>query len=378
MKSYNVIIFNELTGSPAPRRPAPARPLFRQTIMTKRPSGRHARPVTMKDVARLAGVSQPTVSRVLNNSVSTIAVSDATRDRVLAAVERLGYRPNMTARSLRTQRTQMIALLIADISNGFYHPIARAIQDVARQHDFDVLIANSDHLYASEQHFCEAVIRRPVDGIIAVPIHLSEDEIDHLITATRTPVVALGQHIRHPEVDIVYLDDREATRAAITWLITERGYRSIGFLGVPDEFPPGPRRWQGYEQAMAEAGLAIDPAFVFQGDFSLEAGRRAGRQIAALKDRPQAVFALNDLMAIGMILELRAAGCRVPEDIAIMGFDNIPEATIISPTLTTIAQDPVDIGRKLASALFDRIEGRVTGPRRVLESDWALIPRESA
>ncbi len=338
----------------------------------------NTRPATMKDVARLAGVSQPTVSRVLNNTATTIPVSEDTRRRVLAAVKQLGYRPNMTARSLRTQRTQMIALLIADISNGFYHPIARAIQDVARLHDYDVLIANSDHLYESEKHFCEAVIRRPVDGIIAVPIHLSEDEIDRLITLTRTPFVALGQHIQHPDVDIAYVDDYAATRAAITWLITERGYETVGFLGVPDEYPPGPRRWQGYCDALQALGLPVDPRFVYQGDFSLEAGRQTAQKLMREKVWPRAVFAINDLMAIGMILELRAAGHAIPDEIAIMGFDNIPEATIITPTLTTIAQDPLDIGQKLASALFDRIEGRVSGPRRVLESPWALIPRESA
>lgn len=338
----------------------------------------NSRPVTMKDVARLAGVSQPTVSRVLNNTTTPIAVSETTRNKVLEAVAKLGYRPNMTARSLRTQRTQMIALLIADISNGFYHPIARAIQEVARQHDYDVLIANSDHRYENEKHFCEAVIRRPVDGVIAVPIHLDEDDIDRLTTLARTPVVALGQHVRHPAVDVVGVDDRTATCAAVTWLLTERGYETVGYLGVPDSYPPGPRRFQGYKEALEQTGRPFDPRFVYEGDFSLESGRRAARALLDQTFWPRAIFAINDLMAIGLILELRAAGYRIPEDLAIMGFDDIAEATIVSPALTTVAQDPADIGRKLASALFDRISGRVTGPRRLLESSWHIVPRESA
>src|SRR5512133_3040036 len=121
------------------------------------------RPPTMHDVAKLAGVSQPTVSRVLNQTETTIPVSEETQKKVWAAVKALDYRPNMTARSLRTQRTQMISLMIADISNGSYHPIARTVQDVARTYDYDVLIASSDHSYENEKHFCEAVMRRPVD-----------------------------------------------------------------------------------------------------------------------------------------------------------------------------------------------------------------------
>jgi LacI family transcriptional regulator len=130
---------------------------------------RISKPPTMRDVARIAGVSQPTVSRVLNDAPSAIPVSEETRQRVLAAVKELKYRPNMTARSLRTQQTQMIALMIADISNAFYHPIARAVQDIARQHDYDVIIANSDHQLDNERHFLEAVTRRPVDGVIMSP-----------------------------------------------------------------------------------------------------------------------------------------------------------------------------------------------------------------
>ncbi len=341
----------------------------------QKPNGKQ---VTMRDVARLAGVSQPTVSRVLNNSATTIPVSEETRQKVLAAVKALGYRPNMTARSLRTQRTQMIAVMIADISNAFYHPIARTIQDIARQHDYDVIIASSDHQYDNERHFCEAVIRRPVDGVILVPTYLTDEDIDRFIAVTQTPVVALGQHITHPDVDVVWANDEKATFDAVGWLTADRGHMRIGFVGVPDEFPPGPRRWWGFKQAMELAGLPINPAFVFQGDFTLDGGRQVARSLLSKADWPSALFVVNDLMAIGLILELQDAGYNVPDDIAIMGFDNIPEASIIRPHLTTIAQTPVDIGRKLATALFDRIEGRVSGSRRMLECPCTMIPRQSA
>lgn len=342
---------------------------------TKKSSGKQP---TMRDVARLAGVSQPTVSRVLNNNPSAIPVSEETRRRVLEAVKALGYRPNMTARSLRTQRTQMIALMIADISNSFYHPIARTVQDIARRHNYDVIISSSDHRYDNEKHFCEAVIRRPVDGVIMVPTYLTDEDIDRFIALTQTPVVVLGQHIRHPEVDIVYADDEKATFDAINWLIAERGHERIGFVGVPEQYPPGPRRWRGFKQAMELAGLPIDPTFVFEGDFTLESGRQVARRLLNLPAWPSALFVVNDLMAIGLILELQDAGYNVPGDIAVMGFDDISEASIIRPPLTTVAQTPVAIGEKLVTALFDRIEGRVSAGRRALECPCVLIPRQSA
>src|SRR5690606_22579045 len=136
---------------------------------------------TMHDVARLAGVSQSTVSRVLNETSSTIPISEETRQRILNAAEKLGYQPNMIARSLRTQRTQMIAVMIGDISNAFYHPIVRAVQDVAGSRDYDVLISNSDHIYKNEQRFLRTVLRRPVDGIIIAPHRLTTEDLDQFI-----------------------------------------------------------------------------------------------------------------------------------------------------------------------------------------------------
>ncbi len=331
----------------------------------------------MQDVARLAGVSQPTVSRVLNRSKTTIPVSEETYNRVMIAVRQLGYRPNMTARSLRTQKTQMIAIMIADISNGFYHPIVRAVQDIAHAHDYDVLIANSDHEYVNEKHFCEAVRRRPVDGIIIAPVHLTHQDVDFFVTLTGTPIVALGDQVNHPQVDVVHMDDQQAMYDGIRWLVEQRGYRRIGCLGVPAPIQIGPRRLQGVLQGLDDCGLG-QPHPMLWGDFTIESGRRAAEQLLADRELPEVLVAFNDLMAIGVILALQDAGLSVPGDMAVMGMDDIEEATLIRPRLTTISQSPEDIGRKLATALFERIEGTVTGPRRFFLSPYAIIPRESA
>lgn len=332
---------------------------------------------TMYDVARLAGVSQPTVSRVLHRTESTPQISDDTTQRVLDAVKTLGYRPNVVARSLRTQRTQTIAMLIADLSNGFYHTMARAVQDVARQRDYEVLISNSDHVYEHEKHFCEILLGRAVDGVIMAPQHLTITELDYYFVQTQIPFVVLGKHITHPNIDVVFVDDERATYEATRWLISECGHRQIGYIGVPDDLPPARGRLHGFICAMEDAGLSIDPRFLPQGDFSLESGKKIVQSLVQLGELPTAFMVINDLMAIGVILALQEAGYSVPDDIAVIGFDDIPEATIVRPTLTTIAQDPRDIGTKLAKALFERMENPSIHQRRVFESTYQLIPRQS-
>jgi LacI family transcriptional regulator len=332
----------------------------------------------MYDVAKLAGVSQPTVSRVLNQNDTTVQISDETRQRVLAAIEELGYRPNVLARSLRTQRTQTVALLIADLSNGFYQVIARAVQDVARQHDYEVLISNSDHLYENEKHFCQVVSRRPVDGVIMVPIHLTENDIDEYFGKTNIPVTILGGHLQVNGVDGVYVDDERATYLAVQWMINERQYHNFGYVGVSDDYPPGPRRLRGFLRAIHDASFKFDPRFHLMGDFTMESGAEAARKLLSVGEMPRALFVLNDLMAIGVILTLQEAGIRVPQDVAVMGFDDIPEARIVRPMLTTIAQEPRDIGLKLANALFERINDQDITGTRLFESTTKLVIRDSA
>jgi LacI family transcriptional regulator len=331
----------------------------------------------MYDVAKLAGVSQPTVSRVLNQSDAAVQISDETRQRVLAAVEQLGYRPNVVARSLRTQRTQTIALLLADISNGFYHPIARAVQAVAREHDYEVLISSSDHRHENEKHFCEIVLSRGIDGVIMAPQRLSMDEINHYVSRSHIPFVMLGKHVDHPNVDVVHVDDERATYEATRWLITERGHQKIGYFGVPEFLPPGRGRLHGFRRAMSEAGFEIDPRFLQEGDFTLESGQRATRAMLETGALPTALMVINDLMAIGVVLTLQEMGYAVPDDVAVVGFDNIPETLIVRPKLTTIEQDAHDIGMKMAHALFERLENPNIVGRRVFESKYKLIPRQS-
>lgn len=337
-----------------------------------------ARRVTMRDVAKLANVSQSTVSRVLSPSPQTIPIGEETRQRVLDAVETLGYHPNLHAGSLRGQKTRMIAMLIADISNPFYHPMVRVVQDVAHAHRYDVLVANSDHVLENELLFCESIIRRPVDGIIMVPYHLTDQDLERLRTQTGAAIAVLGQHITHPAVDVVCVDDRRATYDAVSWLIKERGHSKIGLIGVTEQFPPGARRSAAFQKALDDAAIQVNPDYLQEGDWSVESGQQAMQRLLELPQPPTAVFALNDHMAIGAILAAQATGKRVPEDIAVVGFDDIPLSSWFTPKLTTIAQPAAEIGQQLAQAVFERIEEKVDSAGRLFDIPCEFIKRMSA
>jgi DNA-binding LacI/PurR family transcriptional regulator len=336
------------------------------------------RSVTMRDVAELAAVSQSTVSRVLSNTGSGgIPISEETAQRIHDAVKQLGYHPNLAARSLRGQTTSLIAMMVADIGNPYYHQMARSVQDVARRHGYDVLLANCDHDPQLERQFIEGIIRRPVDGVILTPYHLTAQDVDMLTQRTGVQAVILGQHVACENVDTVFADDGAASYDAVRWLIQERGHRRIAFIDVPGT-RPGDRRRSAYRRALIDAGIDAPAEYVQAGDFGTESGERAMRTLMALPTPPTAVFACNDLMALGCLMATNDLGLSVPGDVAIVGFDDIPEAARVCPPLTTVAQFPREMGAQLANALFERIEGSYTGPARSFEVPCRLIVRASA
>jgi LacI family transcriptional regulator len=332
---------------------------------------------TLSDVAKLAGVSQSTVSRVLNDNNVLIPISEDTKQRVMDAVKELGYQTNMLARSLRTQKTQMIAVMIGDISNAFYHPIVRTIQDVAQSNDYDVLIFNGDHLYTNERRFLQSLLRRPVDGVIMAPHRLSTADIEDFIQRSRIPVIAIGAQVQHPLVDVVGGTSEPATYEAISWLIHEKGHHEIGFIGTKDDMPPGPARLAGFVRAMNGANLKVKAEYIEQDDFTLQGGHEAMQRLLRQKSLPTAIFASNSLMAIGAIKVAQENGLRIPEDISIMGFDDIPEASIVNPALTVVSRNLPKIGIQVAELLFERIENKVEPKGRFFQGTWELLERES-
>lgn len=346
--------------------------------MTRSNKKKHPETVTMRDVARLAKVSQSTVSRVMSPSASKVTISKDTQQKVLAVIQELGYHPNQYARSLRGKKNQMIGMLIADITNPFYHPIVRAVQDVAFQHHYGVIIANSDHLREKELLFCESLLRRQVDGAVLIPYHLNDDDLQNLIARTGMSISAVGNHIQHPEVDVTYADDAKASYEVVRWLIEQRGHRRIAMICASHRFPVTVRRYGAFCQAMAAAGLPVPAEYVVEGDWSVEHGQRAITALLELPTPPTAVFAASDTIAIGALEAAIEKKYRVPEDIAIIGFDDIPLAAWVRPRLSTVAQYPGAMGTLLANALFQRILGEYSGPCRRFEVPCRFMERESA
>jgi LacI family transcriptional regulator len=313
---------------------------------------------SIKDVSRAAGVSISTVSHVLNR---TRFVSDDARERVERAIAQLNYRHNGLARSLRTRQSYALGLIIPDVSNPYYPQLARGVQDAAAAAGYWVFLCNSDRSPQNELRLLDALEQRRVDGVILDAGGPDEG----LLTALRraaVPVVLVGSRIDDAALDVVTVAPNGGY-AAVRHLL-ERGHRRIGLIAGPPvpggDVTSGPRlaKAGGYLQALAEAGITPEAALMVQGDYTREGGQAAMRRLLALPSAPSAIFAGNDLMAIGALHAARAAGQRVPEDVAIVGYDDIPEAAVTSPALTTISVPKYEMGRAAGELLLERIKTR--------------------
>jgi LacI family transcriptional regulator len=327
---------------------------------------------TQNDIAQLAGVSQATVSQVLNRSTA-VSIPEETRQRVLDVIRQLGYVPDRNARSLRTSKTFTIAAIIPDITNPFYPAFVRGIQDIAETNDFDLIIYNTDGDLEKEQKCLHSVRKNQVDGLIATLFHLTCDDLARL----DIPVVHLFQPSDCTPVDVIYIDNVAAARAIVNHLIG-RGYTSIGMIAGVEDTPPRARRIQGYSQALSEHHIPLQEMLIRGGDYTEAGGYQGMKELLSLPTRPRAVFAANDLMAMGAMLAVREAGLRVPQDIAIAGFDDIPAAKLVDPPLTTVTQFQEQIGRRATEMLFDRINGTAPEEMRAVEMAFQLILRQSA
>ena len=333
--------------------------------------------ITQGDVARRASVSQATVSHVLNSSTA-ISVPEETRQRVLQAINELGYVPDRFARSLRTRKTMTIASVIPDIANPFYPQFMRGIQDVVEQSGYDLITYNTDGAHEKEQKALRALMQGRVDGAIMVLFHLTARELRPLLE-NDVAVVRLesrSKSIGELPLDNIYVDSIAASRAAVRHLIAQ-GHTRIGMIAGQT----GPRndRMRGYEQALAEHNIALDSELIHSGDRFIETSGYTGmREFLTLPHRPTAVFAANDLIAMGALLALYEARLRVPQEMAVIGFDDIPAAKLMNPPLTTVSQFQEKLGRRAAEMLLERLTGRMSGPGRDVEMPFTLMTRESA
>jgi LacI family transcriptional regulator len=313
---------------------------------------------TISDVAKRAGVSTMTVSRVVNGTGYTSA---ETRARVETAIGELGYVPNALARQLRSKRTKTIALVVSDISNPFFTTIARGAEDVAVAHGFSVMYCNTDESAKEEEQYLLMLIERQVDGVLLVPARSSGASF-RLLQAHNVPVVVMDRRVAARNVDSV-LCDSEAGAHALTRHLIELGHRRIAVLTGRRDISTSVDRVLGCRRALAEAGLTLDDDLVRYGGFNFgklnqaDGHRMAEAVLAADGERPTAIFAANNFIAFGVIRALREAGLRVPEDISVVAFDDLPDDWVSEPFLTVAAQPAYEIGHRAATLLLDRISG---------------------
>jgi len=336
-----------------------------------------ARRLTQYDIAHLVGVSQTTVSQVLRNPAAS-NIPEETRQRVLEAAQKLGYVPDRVARSLRTGRTHIIAAVIPDITNPFYPALVRGIQDEAEAHDYHVATYNTDGDALKEARVLEVVLQARLDGLILAPFHLDAQKLEPLLVRG-FPIVVLADRDEFANfaIDTVGTDAREAADSAVEYLIG-RGHRRIAML-TSALAAAGKARAAGYRQALARHHLDFDEQLlIWCKDFTEKAGYLGMQEVARSSPLPSAVFAASDQLALGALQAARELGLQVPQEIALMGIDDISAARLVSPALTTVAQDQEQQGRQAACFLLDRISQRYLGPARHLSMPYRLVVRESA
>ncbi len=328
--------------------------------------------VNIKDVAKLAGVAPITVSRVINNSGS---VNPATRARVQQAIDELHYVPNTLAQSLRSKQTHTIALLLSDITNPFWTTIARGVEDAAAEKGFHTILCNTDEDPEKEATYLNLLLQRRVDGIVIAPTTNDKTRLTAL-KRQQLPSVLIDRRVAGFKSDIVCGDNRAAAERLTEYLI-KLGHQRIALINGPDAISSAVERAEGYRAALHRHRLPIENDLIVQGEFKQESGYALVKRLADRQPRPTAIFAANNLIAVGALQALRELGWRVPADVALACFDDIPYASAIEPFLTVVAQPAYEMGRTAARLLMERLAAtRNLRPREVVLAP-ELIVRQS-
>jgi LacI family repressor for deo operon, udp, cdd, tsx, nupC, and nupG len=319
---------------------------------------------TVKEIAAAANVSVATVSRALQRPE---IVNEATRQRIHDVVKRLGYTPNALARNLRTARTRLIVALLPDIANPFFSEVIRGIEQVAHENGYSVLLGETQGSLVREQAYADMVAARQADGIITM-----SPRVPAIPIQGRLPVVNACEYVKDAQVSSVYIDNVAAAGVAVDYLAM-LGHRDIAFIAGPPSSPISVDREQGFRLALQRAKLPAQAALVAAGDFSIESGERAAELLLSQGKPFSAVFCSNDEMAIGAMRALVSHGLRVPEDVSVVGFDDIRFARYTSPPLTTVAQPKNALGREAMSMMLELLNDAEVPPRkRVLSADLVV------
>jgi len=325
---------------------------------------------TINDIAKMANVSRTTVSRALNNSGY---VSEDVRKKIMKIVEETGYMPSVSAKSLRTKRSGVIGVILPRISTETASRLVNGINDVLSKQGFQILLTDTELQKDKEIEYIRLLKSRQVDGIILSATNIN-DELLQTIQDVDLPFVSLGQDF--PDVTSVLYDDHAAS-VDVTNMLIQKGYDKIAFIGVGEEDPSvGYERKQAYLQTMSKHNLSVEDHWVDKGDFSIESGYEGMKRILQnSEEKPNAVFAVTDRMAIGAMEYLKEQGYQIPEDIAVTGIGASVMSKYISPSLTTVDYFNKDAGEEAARALLGQLQGKNTSKK--IKNSYRLILRDS-
>ena len=331
--------------------------------------------VSIKDVAKLAGVSTATVSRALTEPDKVVA---KTREKVLRAVEQSGYVANTLARNFRTRKTNMVLVLVPDITNVFFASVIQGIEWVAHRNNYRVLLGDTQYNPEGERAYAELVAQKQADAVITLgcnipfPYRAGRKTMD----PNWPPFSMACEYNSDIPVPTVCIDNEQAASEVIEYL-SSLGHERIAFINGPAGSPICRDRLRGYKKSMRSNGVTDTRQLVIAGDFSIASGRMSMKKLLSLDAIPSAVFAANDEMAMGAMTEIKAHGLRIPEDISIVGFDDIRFAEVTDPPLTTVRQPRHDMGKRVMTMMLGLLRGELARPQHVI-LPHELIVRGSA
>jgi DNA-binding LacI/PurR family transcriptional regulator len=329
--------------------------------------------VTMRQIAARARVSVGTVSHVINSSAG---VREPVRKRVLEAIERLGYQPSLLARGLRRNQTTIIGVIIPDISNPFFPLVVRGVEDIAYQNSYRLMLCNTDNDAEKEQVYFDELRAYRMAGLIVIPSANSRLVPQVGSSAGEPPVICLDRSPEGWKGDSVTVDNAEGAYQATRHLL-ELGHRRIATIAGQLHVTSGVERLKGFKRALREAGINIAPEYIQEGRFDRLSGYEKGLMLLQFSPRPTAIFAANDLVALGVLAALRELGLRCPEDVSLVGFDDLELASFTNPALTTVAQPAYQMGARAAGLLFERLRGEDV-PTQHIVMKATLKVRDSA
>jgi len=330
--------------------------------------------MNITELAKIAQVSKATVSMVFNDDER---ISDATKKKVLKIAKKHNYRPSSIAKSLRNKKTRTIGLMLPDIIDPFFPGILKGVEEVAMVNNYVVIFCSFDEQKEKESIYFEMLQDRWVDGIIFSGVTGSEEEEGFIkgFIERNIPIVFIDRGLEGHSINIVKIDNFEAGYKGTKFLI-DCGHRRIAFVNGPPDIYILRKRRDGYIQALKDNELCFDDSLITEGEFSVKTAKLAVDKLLELKEKPTAIFVTSDLVAISIQTELQKCGFNIPDDISVMGFDNLPISSMVNPALTTVAQPFLEMGEEAMKLLLALIEDQVSLERKIL-LNTQIIVRES-